>query len=307
MINSSEYYKFDNKRVHNFSIGTLDAYFRLNKLDASTRTLKKFPGFFFMDRGGSCMTMVFDVALASTNIQELQHYQELGPVYSLDLIAQLDEKCASKFIEIGYDLSLVFNPSSYANAKKRHQRIVYPFKWLEKEGYTISFSDFNDYDAMIQLHDDWHARKEQDPKTFKIMFPGRRYANCIDVARTQEANEATVKPFYKVVNAYNKNKELVAVRVISIQNSVGYDLAFFGNTWSEPSQLMNYLDIAILKMLIESDALQHFNCGAASSPQLKNFKNHIPSYEIVSYRYKQLSNKPKLEKTTGFFSDDELK
>jgi hypothetical protein len=138
------------------------------------------------------------------------------------------------------------------------------------------------------------------------MFPTGRYIHCVDTAINNveiknknglladiETNIPKLKTDYLIFEARNDVDDLVAVRVISIQNNVGYDLAFFGNTWDTPSQMMHQLDVIILKILKEDYGLRYFNCGAASSTNLKSFKSHIPCTELISWRYKKSTSKNK--------------
>ncbi len=278
--------------VHNFSPGVLDSYFRFNELvdKGKIRELKNNAGY-YIDRGANKMTMIYS---STVDLAEAAECQKMGPVYSID---ELKLDGAAAFIEVAYDINVVFNKASYATAKKRHQRTVYPFKWIEKQGITLEELSTENRDEVIALHDIWVEQKLADPKTFKIMFPNARYSRCVDlclaparVVKNQVGfgmiKDFSIHPKYVGIVA-KRDGNVVASRVVSVDSSYGFDLAFFGNTWSEPSQLMNHLDIVTLAFLRDNYSIRLFNFGAAMSTSLKNFKAHIPSYTIKSWRYKK--------------------
>jgi hypothetical protein len=220
----------------------------------------------------------------------LREKQKKGPVYSL---VPLPLEKGSKFVEIGYDLEKVFDRRSYPKAKKRHQRIVYPFKWLDGKKIEMSALTERDMGEVGKLHDRWVERKLEDDKVYKIMFPNRRYIRCCEKL-FDGLDERTLLPVPKLNLADYKGfvfrdaqGEICVVRVVSIQKDGAYDLAFFGNTWDAPSQLMNYCDIYVLKELFDM-GIRIFNCGAALNKHLRMFKSHYPHFKIESYMYSRI-------------------
>ncbi len=288
---------FDNKQVHNFATGTLDCYFKINALILKGKVVE-YDGFFYLDRGATKMTMIYDSTKANTQLPVLEKLQKMGTIYSIDPI---DLPHATQFPEVTYNLDVVFDPKSYKNAKKRRQHLSRPFKWLDKHGFTISHITADDYDDVIALHDIWTEKKLADPTTFKIMFPTGRYKRCIDIATEKqrytrdsggfESSIINLLPSeYRVFVVKDKDRKVVAIRVLSVQGKDAYGLAFFGDTWSTPSQLMHFADVVTLKMLMDEDGITYVNCGASLSSNLKSFKSHIPCSILTSWRYKRIKD-----------------
>lgn len=282
--------ELDNKGVHNFSLGCLDSYFELNSGIQQNKVFWQHGVVIIKVRKPKFFVFSYD----SRDKVFLENCQKESAVYSINPIPELSRE--SKFKEIAYDLEKVFDPESYPNSKKRHQRLVYPLRWLEKNGVTISELVEADYAGVEKLHKEWVAAKMADEKTFKMMFPTGRYLRCCRFALA--ANAVEQPTFFEDVVGVKididyrgyvarMGDRIVSVRVVSVQNSCAYDLAFFTDTWNAPSQLSNYLDVYILKALKEK-GIKLFNCGSALNSSLKTFKTHLPSKEVVSYMYSRV-------------------
>lgn len=279
----SELAKLDNKDIHNFSLGCLCGYFRL--IEAVEKGRVFFNGrVLHLDMYGA-KTYVF-LYLPCDQIS-LEQFQKKGPVYSLSSISLTKE---TTFKELVYNLDNIFNVASYPNAKKRYQKIRYPFTWLKKQEAEIELLSSANFEEVKALHTAWVQWKLQDKKTYKIMFPNKRYINCCrKVLGTKSKIDSTLSQNLPLVVNYISfvlkiKKKIEAVRVVSFQKTTAYDLAFFGNTWSAPSQMMNYFDVYVLKKLHEQ-GIKLFNCGAGLNRHLKRFKSHYPFTILRSYKY----------------------
>lgn len=274
----------DNRGLHNFSLGVLDSYFRLTDVLKKGRRQTSFMlGASVLHLEGK--TFVYDRAV---DVGELESLRRLGPVYSIDKLEGLEG--AGHFDEICYDLHHVFSPEAYANAKKRHQHLVYPARWIESRGIDVGFAISRDVDRALALHDEWAKRKLDDPKTFKMMFPGARYSRCVELSAVDKrkrgmfADSSIPRPHMIVAN---RGDEIVGVRVVWTQPKKAevYDLAFFCNTWTEGlSQLSNYVEMLSLDLLRRA-GFRTFNCGAALNKHLKAFKCHVPHNTVRCYTY----------------------
>jgi len=278
----------DNKGVHNFSLGCLDAYFHLN--DA----IKKQEYCLFDDSiihlRKAKKVYVFDYV--DENIPLLQILQKTNNIYSLKHIEQLEKH--SRFKELAYKLEDVFNPLSYPNKKKRHARIKYPFNWIKNLGIIVK-TDL-DLGEVSDFHQQWVDHKLADPKVFRMMFPTARYLNCFKKTLVKNVEDPVD---YRTYGFYDRNRRLILVRVVSVQGDHAYDLANFGNTWDGPSQLTNYADVWVLKDLFDQ-GIKIFNCGAMLNKRLAMFKSHFPSFEVISHGYGKTPEK-KESKIDGFF------
>ena len=275
-------FTLDNKGVHNFSLGCLDAYFELNKgIAAHEVSLINDHIIHFHKRK---KVYVFGV---EQNIDLLKSLQKDAVVYSINPIKGLEKH--SKFTEIAYNLEEVFNLESYPTKKKRYNKLIYPFRWIKNHTVTVNY--ILDSKEVKSLHDKWVEHKVSDPATYRIMFPNARYFRCYEQAVVNCFSSQAVPVDYRVYGFFSGVK-LVLVRVVSVQNSTAYDLANFGNTWDSFSQLSNYADIWVLKDLYEQGVVS-FNCGAMLNKNLKAFKTHYPYHEVISHMYGRVKSKKK--------------
>ena len=270
--------------IHTTALGCLDAYFRLAEdLDlGKSEVLGSAKQILYLQRRHK--TYVFNPeTLTQADIQLLEHFQQFGPIYSAEVLPLPKQ---SAFKELMYHLPNVFHPASYPNSKKRHSRIVYPFKWLANQGIEVSMHPPSNETEIRSFHDAWVAYKLADEKTYQIMFPQKRYIRCFERLQA-EVPGINYQGFF----FYLKGK-LVSVRIISIYDICAYDLANFTNTWDCPSQLSNYCDVWVLRELHLKGFL-NFNCGAVLNKNLQVFKSHYPHALITSYMYgKTLMQQP---------------
>lgn len=269
-INSLE--REDNKGVHNFSYPTLQSYFYLKEMI----NYKKPPLLtsdlilFLPSKQGKYKTFCYK-PLGEERKSLLEKMRKMGPIYSIHSIPFL--KGEIQFKEVGYSLRDVFSSDKYPNAKKRYQKLVYPFKQQEK--FKVVTREATD-EEVKNLHDEWVERKMADPNTFRMMFPNKRYYSCYIKAKENPQS-------HKIYTFFIEDK-LIAVRVLGIQGRRVFDLANFGRVWDSFSNMMNTLDTCVLKNLYEL-GFEEFNCGAGLNKKLKLFKEHYPSFEIISYQY----------------------
>lgn len=191
---------------------------------------------------------------------------------------------ASKRCEIVYDLDKVFDRASYENAKKYNKRIVQPINYFERENIEIRELNKSDKDIALQLYDLWCNQKLSDEKLFKIMFPVARYRNCLDYAIQGKL------PELKAIGCFMQDK-LLGFRIVSISGEYCYDLAYI--TDREQTLCANFserFNVSILKWLRDNYSVRYFNCGLAEG-SLKKFKQHLPNYEVIYYRYTKSSIK----------------
>ena len=275
-----KFYNIDNKGVHNFTFGCLDCYFYINDQLQSDKPplFLKNDILVIYNKQGKFITFIYK-PIKDVPIEIIKHLQILGTIYSIFKIDELEQKV--ECIEITYDLEKIFNPASYPNAKKRHQRIVYPFKQLEKWNVICSSITSDNIKEARDLHTIWVKDKLNNPKTYKIMFPNRRYINCCE--KSISANSP-----YKSYLVYYEHKPVFA-RVLFVQEEKAFDMAFFGDIVKLPSQFANYIDTYILKDLFDS-GIKTVNCGFEFNKSLSNFKKHFPSETVKYWRYSKLKN-----------------
>lgn len=262
----------DNRGVHNFSLPTLQSYFCIGDMLAHKRPPMFIEGsiLFLPSKQGRYKTFCYQ-PLKEEHKDLLEKMRTMGPIYSIYPISFL--KGELKFKEVGYNLRDVFDPSKYPNAKKRYQKIVYPFKHIEKNNIR---RDIATPDEVKTLHDEWAEKKMADPNTFRMMFPNKRYWNCFLEARKY--------PHLHKTYTFYIGEKLIAVRILGVQDKRVFDLANFGRFWDSPSQTMNVLDTIVLKDLLDY-GFEEFNCGAGLNKNLTMFKEHYPSFDIISYQY----------------------
>ena len=290
--NIEQLFLLDNKSIHNFSLGVLDSYFYLSEKIQKKEVFLFENRILYIKSKSRGKTYVFtwrneDEAL-------LKKLQIISTIYSINQIPFLTGK--SKFKEIAYTLSTVFNPKTYPNAKKRHQRIHYPLTWLVKNNMQVEKITTDNINEVSELHKKWVNYKMNQLSTFRMMFPTGRYLRCckrcifneeIDILQSHEIVLLEKNPLTYKGLIFKIKGELVAIRVFYIEKLLAFDLAFFTNTWDTPSQISNYIDIWCLKELYDK-GINILNCGASLNRSLKIFKTHIPSKTIESYMYSKI-------------------
>lgn len=267
----------DNRGIHNFSYGTLDCYFWLQKLLTTPGKSASFPcpGILVLDGlpgTNRVKTFVFGGRAHSDYLFGQQHR---GVVYSIDPLPLQKE---SKFKEMQYHLPDVFNPSNYSR-EKRKMRLRYPFNWLETNGLTTEPCSEENFGTCKAIHDEWVQKKLSDPKTFQMMFPNKRYLNCVSKAIEQPDR-------YEAVLFYLCGKPF-AVEVYAVQGKHAFGMAGFGKWWEFPSQAMNFVTVWMLRHLQEK-GIEYVNDGATLNKNLHAFKSHYPNNLIISYAYSKL-------------------
>ena len=120
--NIEQLFFFNNKGIHNFSLGVLDSYFYLWEKIYKGEVFQHEFRILYIQHKTRGKTFVFETN--DKDIILLKELQHLSTIYSIGKTPFLENE--SKFKEVGYNLSEVFSPTSYSNAKKRHQRITYP-------------------------------------------------------------------------------------------------------------------------------------------------------------------------------------
>ncbi len=273
--------------VHNFSRGTLESYWKIHKLNAVEKVHVTMPGVLTLSGlpgRTRVKTFVFSpegtdaCRLGWTGNKMIKTLQHEGVIYSVDPLPALYK--GAEFRETCYDLKTVFDPASYHPSKKRHQRLTYPFTFLTREGVTFHLGVQSNFEEISELHSAWCQKKLDDPKTFRMMFPSKRYIVCVE--------NALRLPGYRLI-VVSRNGEIIAVRVFGIQSKTAYDLAFFGKYWELPSQTMEYINVALLSYLLD-EGIEVLNFGAPGnvSKALLNFKSHYPTFTKSHFVYPQL-------------------
>ena len=252
--------------IHNFSLGTLDAYFGLTKVDASfSDNILVLDGL-----KGSSRRKVFAFR-GATDLDRLAELQKSSVIYSID---PLDLPAQSKFKELAYDITKVLNPLSYPNADKRAKRLTYPINRLRREGVTVKPLADGDFSKLNRLHNNWCAWKLEQPTTFKMMFPKRRYINCFEHALQHQQQ-------YRAVGAFAADGELLGARALYIDAGHAFDLAQITAAWKTYTDFAEHFNLASIRQIMPHT----LNCGAALNHALHSFKAHWPHYEVVSYAY----------------------
>jgi len=259
--------------VHNFSIGTLSCYFRLLSLP-DDNVLWEDCVLFLSGLPGAARRKTF-VYKSECAPNLLRKWRTEGVVYSINNIGA----GAGKFSETVYDLDAVFSRNSYPSSNKYYRRITSPLNWMAAR-YDVRPIYISDRQAVSRLHSKWVAYKIAQPDTFKMMFPKARYLRCLDIALARPHE-------YTTFGAFTHTGELQAVRVVSIEAAIVYDLAFFANTWDAPSNLVEHFAVFGMKRLHELGC-RTLNTGSGLNKKLSAYKEHWPFSHLISYAYPKL-------------------
>jgi len=270
-----ELYSLDNKGVHQFSLGVLDGYFNLDLLFRKYK-VHKYKGTLLIENVKP-FVLIYYCEHTPNEISLITSMRKKATIYSLDKLSFLSSP--RKVSECIYDLGKVFNKDSYQNAKKRHQRSVYPFKFLEKLQFSIEKISSENIQEVIKVHDEWVIQKLLDESVFKINFSKVRYKRCC----TRLLEESLLNYNYYGL-ALKLGDKVIGARVFSLKDNIAYDLAYFVEFWNLPSQISNYINVWVMNHL-KSIGVNYLNCGVYLHKKLSVFKSHLPHDNKFYYSY----------------------
>ena len=283
--------------IHNFSLGCLDAYFCLSEDLQSGQTLVTGSQQQILVMSRRKKVFVYKTeGLTEMDMALLRQDQANCVIYSP---SQINLPREGKFSEVTYTVSQIIDPASYPDKKKRYNRLTYPVKWMRDNQVQV-LTEPTDVKEVEALHDQWVEHKLADPATFQIMFPRKRYIRCVE-RLLQHPADFDYRGFFFYLGG-----KLCSVRIISVENEWGYDLANFSRFWDTPSQFSNYCDAYVLIEELKKLGVQKFNCGAALNKNLKLFKSHYPYKPAISYMYSKVAGEqpepaPEQPKQKAFF------
>jgi|WetSurMetagenome_2_1015567.scaffolds.fasta_scaffold04369_2 hypothetical protein len=281
----SDLYSLDNKGIHQFSLGVLDGYFNLDSLFKKFK-VHKFKGALLIENIKPFM-LIYSCEHTPSEISLITDIRKKATIYSLDKLSFLSSP--RKVSECIYNLESVFDKENYQNAKKRHQRLVYPFKFLEKLQFSVEKITQENLSTIIQVHDKWVTQKLLDESVFKINFSKVRYKRCC----TRVVEESILNYNYYGL-ALKLGNEIIGARVFALKDTSAYDLAYFVKFWDIPSQTSNYINVWVMEHL-RSRGITHLNCGVYLHKKLSVFKSHLPHDSKFYYSY----GKDKNEQSIG--------
>lgn len=259
--------------IHNFTVGTLTTYFRLETVEALFNK-----GALILDGlPGSARRKVFIYNEDQLSDDYLLSLQKTSTIYS---IHPLNLTKGSKFKETAYSLAAVFNPESYPNARKRSKRLLQPFQRIVKAGIDLRALTLRDLPQIKALHTLWCDWKLSQPKTYQMMFPKQRYLSCAEIAISRPDE-------YFALGAFDANG-LHAVHIYYIEGGSAFDLANFAASWRMYSNFSEDFYIASLAAL-QDQGLTYINAGASLNKYLSAFKSHWPNFTVDSWMYSRIS------------------
>ena len=171
--------------------------------------------------------------------------------------------------ETVYDLHTFANRDLYKNKKSYYNAVNAPTKYFEKNGLRMEVKDKIDTEEVKKLYFKWVDQKVERG-VHKISFPVGRYRHIIENVNSYKN--------VKVIECRNPEGELVAFRVILIEDEYAYDLVFCSDLdVSQLSNAFNFLSLMAIK-----DLVRYFNCGPATG-KLKQYKHQYPYTEQIVY------------------------
>ncbi len=260
--------------IHNFTKGCLVSYFYLDTVLTTTNLFHNENMVSFVIRG---KRKTFVYHSSDKDIDQLTKFQKKGVVYSIDKLKLEKEK---KFIEIAHKLPIIFDRNTYSNARKWNKKIQNPLRYAQKN-LTVSSINNQNFDSIAKLHDLWVDYKFSQEKTFKMMFPKKRYIRCCEIAFNNIINGMLPLIFYY------KN-EIVAVKIYFIHNKTAFLLASYGNIWDSKSQIMHISNVYSFYLLYSDYNIECVNTGSITDKGARIYKQHLPFYNEISYMYSQI-------------------
>ena len=281
-----ELYSLDNKGIHQFSLGVLDGYFNLDLLLRKYK-VHKFKGTLLIENVKP-FVLIYYCEHTPSEISLISSMRKKATIYSLDKLSFLSSP--RKVSECIYNFTDVFNRDNYKTSKKKYQRLVYPFKFLEKLHFSIEKISSENIQEVIKVHDEWVVQKLLDESVFKINFSKVRYKRCC--TRLLEESLLDYNGYGLALKLGNK---VIGARILSLKDSIAYDLAYFVEFWNLPSHLSNYINVWTMNHLREI-GITHLNCGLYLHKKLSAFKSQLAHDSKFYFSY----GKEKNEQSTGF-------
>lgn len=280
---------------HDFSLGSLDGYFRLFE-DLETKKT------FFTGSDNQILVMkrrkkvyVFNVeSLINSDLEYLRALQKNGIVYSAVKLPLPEE---SKFTELIYDISHILDPISYKNSKQRNRKIKRPFNWFNRNKIEICEKP-KSIEEVRSLHIEWVERKLKNPKTFKIFFPEKRYIYVFE-RFLDNPNNINYKGMFFYGNLNGKD-ELLSFRIISQKDNRGYDLTNIARYWCDPN-VSNHCHIVGLKYLYDNFGIEYFYTGRIMDARSGEFKMAYPHTLKEGYSYSRIKQNVETKKLNDYY------
>lgn len=264
----------DCRGAHVYSWGSLECYFWLEEISQKNGVrfitddiveLSHLPG--------KNSVKTFHYSLEILNLAALREQVKKGVVYSFVKLPLAGEKL---FQEARHHLPTVFDPAQYSSPEKRKLRLRYPLNWCASHGVTCEPITTENFKEADDLHERWVKHKLDDPKTFKMMFPGKRYIRCVELALKH--------PDDYIAWLFRINGVATSVQVYSRQQEHAFGLAGFGEYEHAPSNFMNHTTLLYMSKLREL-GIVWVNDGYVLNKGLAAFKAHYPYELLTIYAY----------------------
>lgn len=280
---------------HDFSLGTLDSYFRLFE-DLKTKKT------FFAGSDNQILVMkrrrksyVFDAeSLTDSDLEYLHILQKNGVIYSP---VKLPLPKENTFNELINDMSYVLDPTNYKNSKQRNYKLKRPFKWFNSNEIEIT-TEPKSIEEVEKLHTEWVGLKLEDPKVFKIFFPEKRYIYVFERLLNNPDNVDYKGIFF--YGNFSGKKELISFRLISQEDNRGYDLTNISKYWLDP-KISKYCNIVGLKYFYDNFGIDYFYCGRLTDEGHATFKKVYPHILQTGYIYGRIKEVIEIKKLGEYF------
>ncbi len=189
-------------------------------------------------------------------------------IHSSEKIAAKGEK----YTEVVYPLADLENREKYSSKKSFYNSVKAPAAYFKKNDIGLAvFNQIHDVEEYQNLYEKW-VQQKIDRGVHRISFPIARYRHCIEKVNNN--------PRLFAIEARNKECELIAFRIVLIDESIAYDIVFVSDL--DIPQLSNAFNYMGLDTLKRHDGVQLFNCGV-SSGKLKQYKQQYPNFLKTVY------------------------
>jgi len=257
-------YRLANKNfIHDFSLGALFGYHKLDKLLLKDGVV--FNESYVLLKTNKLNNLIvydlFDELKQTIKNTDLNKKLKVSASFPIPLLGESKKR---KQEEIFYQLQNI----NKSHGKKKYHSYLKPIRIFEQRpdlGLEIrSVSDIAGQAGLIELHNEWVKYKLSLPKTHRISFPTARYRNTLE--------EMPIPVYKKAI--YIKDK-LYGFIVFSLENQVAFELAFCTLFWKPEFKILNGLNQYIFSyccIQLQKHGIKFVNSGFALNKNLKIFK-----------------------------------
>lgn len=210
----------------------------------------------------------------------IDYLRQFGYVRSGIVLSPADGKKGKEVNEVVHDLDAVFDPASYANAKKRNQRLGQPLRVLVDNNVELRKLTIDDFPMIKEFCTRWHEMKLEDPKIFAMLFsnPASHFKFALEDDKFGE------------VWGYFIGDTMINLQLFGIDGENAFSL-YNVTVRDEVDPRINAACYVHIMQHLRERGVGFFNVGIELNKKLAAFKHHYPHTDVPFYHYGAIKNK----------------